>query len=250
MDDNFEAHRTVLVVDDVLDNVKLLRYDLEDEGYTVYTASSGMECLAKAEELLPDIILLDIFMPDMDGYETCRRLKADKNLKDVPVILVSAKDLHENVVKGLDAGAQDFVAKPFQFPVVAARVRSQLRTKQVQDQLKQSNAQLLDARRTAIALADQKEIFFASMSHEIRTPMTGVVGMVELLADTRLNKQQREFLDAIRVSADSLLMLVDDILAHSKMDMGKLELNNFAYEPRSLVDNVRKMLGVVALNKG
>jgi DNA-binding response OmpR family regulator len=113
----------VLVVDDIADNVKLLTYDLMDEGYEVEVAYDGPQALAAAKSGKPDVILLDVMMPGMDGIEVCRRLRADRELRDTPVIMVSARDADEDVVRGLDAGADDYVTKPFEMRIVLARVR-------------------------------------------------------------------------------------------------------------------------------
>ncbi len=130
-----QAVAKVLVVDDVYDNVKLLAHVLEDEGYEVSAAYNGREALAAVAADRPDVILLDVTMPEMDGIEVCRRLKTDDHLRMVPVILVTAKDMDEDVVNGLDAGADDYVSKPFSSHVLAARVRAALRTKHLEDLL-------------------------------------------------------------------------------------------------------------------
>src|SRR5437764_14942464 len=103
----------ILVVDDVPDNVKLLAYELTDQDHEVLMAANGPEALAAARAGGPDVILLDVMMPGMDGIEVCRRLKADAGLRLIPVILVSARDREDDIVRGLDAGAQDYVTKPF-----------------------------------------------------------------------------------------------------------------------------------------
>ena len=110
----------ILVVDDAADNVKLLACNLEDEGYAVATASDGPEALRLARTEHPDLMLLDIMMPGMDGTEVCRQVKADPELKDIPIIMVTAKHLDEDVVKGLDAGADDYVSKPVHNDILAA----------------------------------------------------------------------------------------------------------------------------------
>ena len=131
----------VLVVDDIPDNIKLLTYELADEGHEVLVAHDGPEALAQAESERPDVILLDIMMPGLDGIEVCRRLKANPDLRAIPVIMVSARGQEVDVIAGLDAGAQDYVTKPFNLPVVLARVRAAERTKTALDhQLEQNRA--------------------------------------------------------------------------------------------------------------
>ncbi|HEX5273389.1 MAG TPA: HD domain-containing phosphohydrolase [Gemmataceae bacterium] len=136
----------ILVVDDVADNVKLLAYELSDQDHEILTAYSGPEALDAARSNRPDVILLDVMMPGMDGVEVCRRLKADPELRPIPVIMVSARDQEDDIVRGLDAGAQDYVTKPFNLPMVLARVRSAVRAKASYDLVARLHAQMEQAR--------------------------------------------------------------------------------------------------------
>ena len=128
-----EAMAKILIVDDLPDNSRLLAHLVKDQGHEASVASNGRQALDIAEAERPDVILLDVMMPEMDGIEVCRRLKADEELRMIPVILVTAKDLDEDVVRGLDAGADDYVTKPFNREVLAARLRSAIRLKQSYD---------------------------------------------------------------------------------------------------------------------
>ena len=134
----------VLVVDDVPDNVKLLAYELADHGYEVTTAVDGVRALELARSGAPDVVLLDVMMPGLDGIEVCRRLKADPRTRPIPVIMVSARDLEEDIVRGLDAGAHDYVTKPFTLPIVLARVRSAARAKADHDLIAAMNQRLAE----------------------------------------------------------------------------------------------------------
>src|SRR5262249_38455077 len=145
---------TVLVVDDVADNVKLLTYDLTDDGYTVLVAYDGPQALEVARSGRPDVILLDVMMPGIDGIEVCRKLKPDRDWRDTPVIMVSARDAEDDVVRGLDAGADDYITKPFESRIVLARVRSAVRQKKAADTIREINRRL-DEARTAALLASQ-----------------------------------------------------------------------------------------------
>ena len=127
----------ILVVDDVEANVRLLEAKLTLEYYEVLAAGDGSSALQVAHDERPDIILLDVMMPGMDGFETCRRLKADPVTRHIPVVLVTALDGREDKLKGLDAGADDFVTKPIDDVILFARVRSLLRLKSVMDELRE-----------------------------------------------------------------------------------------------------------------
>lgn len=126
----------VLVVDDLLPNVKLLEAKLSNEYYDVSAAMNGLEGIKKAHEVAPDIILLDVMMPEMDGFETCKRLKADPELTHIPVVMVTALSDINDRVKGLEAGADDFITKPINEVHLLARVRSLVRLKVMLDELR------------------------------------------------------------------------------------------------------------------
>src|SRR5277367_4664309 len=126
----------VLVVDDILSNVKLLEAKLTAEYFEVVTAFNGAEALAKIEEHSPDIVLLDVMMPGMDGFEVCRRIKANPKIAHVPVVMVTALDHPSDRVAGLDAGADDFLTKPVDDAALFARVRSLVRLKMMTDELR------------------------------------------------------------------------------------------------------------------
>ena len=125
----------VLVVDDLEPNLRLLEAKLKSEYYTVYTAKNGFEAIEVAQEVLPDLILLDVMMPQMDGFETCERLKNDPKTSAIPVVMVTALTEQEDRVKGLDAGADDFITKPIDEFHLFARVRSLIRIKELFDEL-------------------------------------------------------------------------------------------------------------------
>ncbi len=132
----------ILVVDDIQDNISLLCFNLEDDHHEVITATNGYECLDKAIEHSPDLILLDMMMPGISGIETLTRLQQDSTLKDIPVIMVSANDADDFIIEALDIGALDYVAKPFIYPVLAARMRTALRLRENQRELQELNKRL------------------------------------------------------------------------------------------------------------
>jgi two-component system, cell cycle response regulator len=136
------SDQRILVVDDNPDNVEIIDARLSSRGFTVETATNGEEALARVEENPPHLILLDVMMPVMDGYEVSRRIKGSDSLPFIPIILVTARDSTQDKVEGLDAGADDYLTKPINFPELEARVRSMLRIKRLQDQLDEKNREL------------------------------------------------------------------------------------------------------------
>jgi len=132
----------VLVVDDLPDNVEILRARLESRGYAVATASDGQEALTAVHAAPPHLILCDVMMPGIDGYEVARRIKQDESLPFIPIILVTALSETEHIVQGLNTGADDYIAKPYHFQELEARVRAMLRIKRLQDELDLKNREL------------------------------------------------------------------------------------------------------------
>ena len=161
-------HR-ILIVDDEPLNVKLLEAKLSAEKYETITACSGEEALGKIAAAAPDLILLDIMMPDMNGYEVTRRLKDNPDSRDIPVILVTALDGTDNKIKGLEAGADEFLNKPVSTPELLARVKSLLRLKKYQDQLKTPS--------------QSEKIFTTPMSAEISIQKTVDLPSILLVED-------------------------------------------------------------------
>ncbi len=135
----------ILIVDDHEDNVELLRARLESWGYTTETATNGREALSKVEAEPPDLILLDVMMPEIDGIEVARRIKGNDSLPFIPIIMQTALDSTENKVEGLEAGADDYITKPIDFAELKARLTSMLRIKRLQEELQERERQLLEA---------------------------------------------------------------------------------------------------------
>ena len=134
----------ILVVDDHEDNIEVLRVRLESWGYEVESRENGAEALAFVESTPPDLILLDVMMPEIDGIEVARRIKGNRTLPFIPIIMQTALDSTENKVEGLEAGADDYITKPIEFPELKARVRSMLRIKRLQEALEEREKELLE----------------------------------------------------------------------------------------------------------
>lgn len=138
------AASRILVVDDVADNREIVRARLESQGYIVETANDGEEALRAITDRTPDLVLLDVMMPKLDGIETVKRLKADKSLPFIPVVLLTAKTDTKDVVAGLEAGADEYLTKPFDHGALLARVRAMLRIKALQDQVARQARELAE----------------------------------------------------------------------------------------------------------
>ncbi|RJR26003.1 MAG: response regulator [Desulfobacteraceae bacterium] len=220
--DNALEKATIMVVDDTPSDLKLLEEMLECKGYRVLSFPMGNMALKAAAKNPPDLILLDIMMPDMDGFEVCRRLKADESLREIPVLFISAlTDLNEKI-KAFSLGGVDYVTKPFQFEEVNARVGTHLRLRALQGKLKERNLNLekLVAERTRelekayarLEYLDQvKSNLLAMISHEIRTPLNGILGIGELAFDLVPDSRERsELRESFQSSRGRMECLLDD----------------------------------------
>lgn len=235
----------ILVVDDIEDNIKALSFDLLDDGYEVATALSGHQALLEIQQRPPDLVLLDLLMPEMDGFEVCRRMQDNPQRREIPIIVVSALDDHESIVRALDLGAQDYVTKPYYYPIIGARIRAALRQKKERDLLLQLNSDLDHARTMAEAGMRAKTTFLTNISHEVRTPINGITGMAELLKNGPLTAEQEDYRDTIELLSDNLLNMIDEILDYSKIEAGDVFVENKRFHLRTCIDkavaSVREM---------
>ncbi|QKJ65774.1 response regulator [Deefgea piscis] len=240
----------ILAVDDNPNNLKLLRSILSEKGVRFRLANNGEMALKSVQVSLPDLILLDINMPGMDGYETCQQLKKDPVTHDIPVIFLSSISEGADIVKAYQSGGVDFVSKPFLAEVLLARVTTHIKLSRVRRALLNENTE----RKRAEAAADEanrmKSNFLANMSHEIRTPMNAIIGLTFLALRTELDAQQQDYLHKIQSSSHHLLGLLNDILDFSKIEAGHLAIESIHFELGKLLDDMLVVTRDKAKEKG
>ena len=248
-------HRdNILIVDDVLENLDLLSRILIRRGYTVRSVEKGEAAIAIAKTGWADLILLDINMPEMDGYEVCRHLKEDERTDSVPVIFMSALDEVANKVNAFSVGGVDYITKPFQIKEVIARVKTHLQLRNLQKNLETQvvsrTIELATALQDAKAANNVKNIFFSQITHELRTPMNAILGFVQLMQrDSSLNAEHQEQLQIIRHSGEHLMALINDVLEVSKIEAGRLILEQNNFDLYRLLKGIEEMLKIKAQAK-
>mgnify|MGYP001182694825 CR=1 FL=1 len=216
----------ILIVDDTPTNLEILSEILMPE-YDISVAITGFEAVELAgQEEQPDLILLDIMMPEMDGYQVCRVLKQQESTKDIPIIFVTSMDQTENEEQGLALGAVDYITKPVNPPVVLARIKTHLtlnsRTRLLQELVSKRTQELETALEEAQQANRAKSSFLSNMSHELRTPLNGIMGMTQLLRETQTTAEQRDFLQDAYDSTKRLLSMVNDLLQLSEIEAGRM----------------------------
>lgn len=212
---------SIIVVDDTPANLHLLTGMLKERGYKVRPVSSGKFALQTAKHDPPDLILLDIIMPEMNGYEVCECLKADEQLSSIPVIFISALDETMDKVKAFKVGGVDYVTKPFQFEEVQARVATHLELRRQRRLIQESNEQLRK-------LEELRDNLVHMVVHDMRTPLTAIYGFLqtlETLEGERLSEQGREFVQTALAATEELVEMVSSLLDVSKMEAGEMKLN-------------------------
>ena len=234
----FESH-TVLVVDDHPGSLRLLTAILDEADYNVIAGTHSAKALELINNHSPDIILLDVMMPGMDGFTLCKKIKSNPDLSDIPLIFLTSLSQKEDIIAGFNAGGNDYIIKPFNRLELLARVRNHLH---LYDTLKE-NKRLI---RLSEAASRSKTEFLASMSHEIRTPLNSIIGMAEVLASTALTSEQREYVKISRSAGENLLEIINDILDLSKIEAGQSTLESVDFHLPSLLNSVVSILSIRA----
>jgi len=244
----------VLIVDDNTKIMAIAEVHLKKEGLEVLCVEDGKSALESARQEKPDLILLDVDMPDMSGFEVCQILKDDAELVMIPVVFLTAADDNESRVRGLDLGAVDYVTKPFDSFELRARVRAALRTKQLQDQLATMNLELeerVDQRTEEIKqLLEQKDAFVNQLSHDLKTPLTPLVALLPMVAERTEDAESKKMLDLIMNNVDYMRNLTERTLQLAQLNSPEVSLRVEKVDLASEIRNTIESLSSVFKENG
>jgi signal transduction histidine kinase len=230
--------RKVLIVDDDRMNIRVLRGILKGDGYTLAEADSGESALLLYANFRPDLVLLDVMLPGIDGFETCRQLKRDYGDNSAPVIFITAKSESDDVVEGLSAGGVDYLPKPFKPKEVMARIRTHLQNQILSEQ----RTMLVEQLRKANAA---KNRFLGMAAHDLRNPLASIRGITEFMREGAvgaLSPEQLGLIDTIHDASQAMLTMVNELLDVATIEAGELKLS---LEIQNLGDLIAKSVTMI-----
>lgn len=237
--------RKVLIVDDDRINIRILSGILKTEGYELAHAESGERAIEVYEQFQPDLVLLDVVMPGINGFETCRALKARYGDDCAPVIFITAKNESDDVVEGLSSGGVDYLPKPFQAKEVLARIRTHLQNVLLVEQQKSLVEQLSRANAA-------KNKFLGMAAHDLRNPLASIRGLTEFLADGTVGPLTPDQLDLVRTihtASQSMLDLVNELLDVATIESGELKIAPERHNLRDLLEKSVYLRNIDAAKK-
>lgn len=249
-----ERHPDILVVDDASEMVMLLDRTLTDAGYRVKSASTGNQAIALAQDLQPQLILLDVLMPGLNGFDTCRRLKSNPCTEAIPVIFVTSEDISSAEEEGFSAGGVDYITKPINVPLLLARIKIHMQLKMYQDSLESVVKQRTKALRQSLEKLSHsnqiKDDFLTIINHELRTPLNGAQGALYLLQHSdQIASEEKELLATADRSLTDLCNLVENILILTEAFAGTLKLESHAFSLSKLLSTLEQEGRQCASNK-
>jgi len=221
----------ILIVDDMVQNIKFLGSILRDQGYLLSFSLNGEEALKIFETQRFDIVLLDIMMPGMSGFDVCKQIKQKQKYNDIPIIFISASSEIQSIIKGFKLGAVDYITKPFQPDELLARVQTHLELKQTKEQL--------------IETITTKDKIFSIIAHDIKNPLNAIHGTCDLFSeffDDLTEDEMLSYISQIKSSGNSLIKLLDNLLEWSRIQIGRINVNAEIIYMNAIIDSTFNIL--------
>ncbi len=242
----------LLIVDDLHENLVVLRNILFRNNFKISSADNGEEALRLAEDNDFDLILLDIIMPEMDGYEVCKILRAKEKTAKTPIIFLTSKNDEDSIIKGFEYGAQDYVTRPFNANELLARVQTHLELKRNREELEELNSKLEEkvkertlklemANKKIESLDKAKSAFLGLISHEIRTPLNGIMGFLDILKKN-IKDDNKELIDITSEAAERLFNFSELSLLITQLNVNSYKLQNKNHDFVNLLDEVKEKI--------
>ena len=231
----------ILIVDDLAENLAVLGNILRKEGYQIAIANNGKQAVNIAVSRNPDLVLLDIAMPEMDGLTACRLMKEDAGSQHIPVIFLTARTETEDILKGFESGAVDYITKPFKSAELLARVSTHIELKQSRDLIVRQKSELTH-------LLTTKDKLFSIISHDLRSPFAGLLTLTNILVENFNAYEKKDLEDSLRLirdTSDQLHTLIQNLLNWAKLQTSTLEYKPLKLQMKA---QVRKSTDVLALN--
>ena len=254
------AKPKILAIDDTPANLMTLGAALGDD-FDLQIATSGAAGLVLAAEMVPDLILLDVMMPEMDGYETCRRLKAEPQLRKIPVIFITALGDSNAESAGLTLGAADYITKPINVRIARQRIGNLIERESLRKEVEARRdhlEQLVQARTLSLSIAKEaaeaasqaKTVFLRNISHELRTPMSAIMGMNELALLRATDPKQVDQLGKLKLASKQLLALISDLVDISALESNQLSLEQDKFTLAGVFERLSGLFAAEARDKG
>lgn len=235
----------ILVVDDNSQNLNVISSLLKIEEYKFALANSGQKAIEIADRTVPDIILLDIMMPGMDGYEVCKILKENEKTKNIPIIFLTAKSETEDIVKGFELGGVDYVVKPFRQAELLQRIDTHLKLKFAQERIEKQKDALIE-------LNNQKDKFFSIIAHDLKNPYTGLIGYIQVLIedfDSISDSVKLKYLGNTLKMLRGSYELLENLLYWSRLKTGRIEPQVSVLNLYSLINQIHPVITLMLDNK-
>jgi len=235
----------VLIVDDIPENIQVLAGILKDQNYEISVANSGKQAIEAISQDPPDIILLDISMPDMDGIEACLKIKEIEKAQNIPIIFITALSDKENIIAGFDAGAVDYITKPFNPKELLKRVKTHLALKISNDHMHKQNEELKNLNYT-------KDRFFSIIAHDLKNPFNSLLGFTELLLsqyDKFTEEKKKQYVEIINDAAKKGFQLLENLLYWSRSQLNNIKLNQHYFSLNQVIIQEINSLKVQMLSK-
>jgi signal transduction histidine kinase len=243
---------SILIVDDSAKNIQVVAGILKQEGYRMAFDLSGISALEHITSAKFDLILLDIMMPEMDGYEVCKRLKENPETQDIPVIFLTARTDIESMMKGFEIGAADYITKPFHSGELMARVRTHLELKRAREVLKISNEKLQQREQQLSELNATKDKFFSIIAHDLKSPFNGLISGTNYLIDflDEMEKEQiKYFIQNINTLSKNAFSLLRNLLDWSMSQTGQISCYPEKVSMGGIISDVLTLLEINAKQK-